>query len=148
MEWLNIYGIAIVALIMLPNIILAKTNPEAFLNPWKNKAVEIIEQVGRFACMGFIVFNIPSLCFALPLDKLLPLYLAVNGVLLLLYSIGWVIFRRSDSVAKAVWLSAVPTAIFLFSGLCILSLPLILSSVIFGIGHITLSVKNCICRNS
>lgn len=147
MEWLNIYGIIIVVIIMIPNIIIAKTNPEAFKNPWKNRAIELIEQIGRFCCMGFIVFNIPFLCFALPLDKLLPLYLAVNGALLFLYLLGWIVFKNNDSIVKAVWLSAVPTVIFLFSGLCVLSVPLVISAIVFGIGHITLSVKNCICRN-
>ncbi len=146
MEWLNVYGILIVVIIMIPNIILARTNPEAFSNPWHNRFIEAIEQAGRFGCMGFMVFNIPGICFALPLGERTGIYLAVNGILLVVYLLGWVIFSNKDTVAKALLLSAVPTLIFLFSGICILSLPLIICAVIFGIGHITLSVKNCICR--
>lgn len=147
-EWLNIYGIVIVAVIMIPNIILSIKDPAAFESPWKNKLIEILEQIGRFACIAFIVINIPRTCFALPLGDRLPMYIGVNSALLVLYLMGWAVFAKKDTITKALWLSAIPAAIFLFSGLCILSLPLIIASVLFGIGHITLSVKNCIARQN
>ena len=40
------------------------------------------------------------------------------------------------------WLSITPTVIFMFSGIMVLSIPLMLCSIIFGIGHTTVSYKN------
>ena len=47
-------------IIMIPNIIyvMKETN---FENKYSNKAVEIIEQIGRFGSMGLMVFNIKLL---------------------------------------------------------------------------------------
>ena len=70
------------------------------------------------------------------------MYLAVNGVLLILYVSGWIIFRKGRSAAKMLWLSIIPTLLFLFGGIMLLSLPLTVFAVIFGIGHITVSYKN------
>ena len=34
MEWINIYGLAIIAIIMLPNIIYAVKCKDGFINKW------------------------------------------------------------------------------------------------------------------
>lgn len=49
MSRFNIYGLIYVVVIMIPNIIFAMKCRDGFENKWQNKAVEIIEQVGRFA---------------------------------------------------------------------------------------------------
>ena len=48
MECLNIFGLIIVAVIMIPNIVFAMKCKEGFKNKWNNKNVETIEQIGRF----------------------------------------------------------------------------------------------------
>ena len=40
------------------------------------------------------------------------------------------------------WLSVTPSVIFLFSGIVLSSVPLIVFAVLFGIGHIAVSYKN------
>ncbi|MGN0173139.1 MAG: hypothetical protein ACI39F_01760, partial [Acutalibacteraceae bacterium] len=114
----------------------------AFVNYYHNKTVETVEQIGRIACFAFMIINIPYTYFGFWFSFSKSLYLAVNGVLLLLYCLGWIIFLKNDSLFKVLWLSVVPTVIFFFSGIMIISVPLIFFSVLFGIGHITLSVMN------
>ncbi len=62
MSWFNYYGLAIMAVIMIPNIIYAvkKKNDG---NDYHNKAVEIFEQIGRYGCMFLMIFNIPYTYF-------------------------------------------------------------------------------------
>ena len=116
MEYINIFGAISMLIIMIPNIIYAIKNRDAFANKWTNKTVEILEQVGRIGCFGFTVFNIPGTW------------------------IGW----WSDE-AFAIALSVIPSAIFLFSGIMSRSILLIISSILFAPAHIWISYKNTKC---
>ncbi|MGL5151104.1 MAG: hypothetical protein ACRC7N_11090 [Clostridium sp.] len=62
MNWLNAYGLIIMIVIMIPNIIFAKKE-QNFESKYNNKIVEIVEQVGRFGSMGLMLFNISVLEF-------------------------------------------------------------------------------------
>ena len=48
MEWINIFGVIFIVIIMIPNILYALKIKDGFENKWNNKLVEIIEQIGRF----------------------------------------------------------------------------------------------------
>ena len=48
MDWLNIFGLIMIAVIMIPNIIFAIRCKEGFENKWSNKTIEVAEQIGRF----------------------------------------------------------------------------------------------------
>ncbi|MGN1099341.1 MAG: hypothetical protein ACI4S9_03275 [Christensenellales bacterium] len=142
MEWFNLYGLITVAVLMIPNIICVVSDKSAFDNTYHNKAVEITEQIGRFSCFGLMIFNVPFTYFGFWFDGALRAYLITNGILVLLYLSGWIVFRRKQCVLKALWLSVIPTLIFLFSGVVVASVPLVVAAFAFGIGHITISVKN------
>ena len=142
MSWFNYYGLVAGAIIMIPNIIFAVIDKSAFESKYSNKAILISEQIGRYGCMAFMVFNIPHTYFDFWFDNALIVYLTVNGALLALYISGWIMFRKEQSALKMLWLSIIPAVMFLFSGVVILSIPLIIFSIIFAIGHITISYNN------
>ena len=142
MSWFNYYGLIAVAIILIPNIIVAMADKSAFTNECNNRAILISEQIGRYGCMAFMIFNIPYTYFDFWFDGALTVYLAVGGALLILYIVGWIVFRKGRSGPKMLWLSVTPTVLFMFGGVMLLSIPLIAFSVIFGIGHITVSCKN------
>ena len=142
MGWFNYYGIAAVAIILIPNIISAIVDKGSFENRYDNKTVLVLEQIGRYGCMVFMIFNIPYTYFNFWFSSAQLVYLIVNGALLVLYLLGWIIFGKGRKTVKMLWLSVTPTLIFLFSGIMLLSVPLIVLSIIFGIGHITVSYKN------
>lgn len=142
MSWFNYYGLIAVAIIMLPNIISAVVDKSTFENKYNSKAMLILEQIGRYGCMMFMIFNIPYTYFNFWFTHALIVYLITNGVLLVLYILGWIIFRKGRNTVKMLWLSIIPTTLFLFSGVMLLSVPLIILAVIFGIGHITVSYMN------
>ncbi len=49
MDWLNIFGLIMIAVIMIPSIIFAIRCKEGFENKWSNKFVEVAEQIGSVA---------------------------------------------------------------------------------------------------
>ena len=60
MGWINIFGLVFMVIIMIPNVIFALKCKDGFGNRWKNKAVEVLEQIGRYGCFAFMVINIPN----------------------------------------------------------------------------------------
>ena len=142
MGWLNYYGLIAVAIILIPNIISAVVDKGAFANKYNNKVILVFEQIGRYGCMAFMVFNIPYTYFNFWFNSALTVYLIVNGTLLVLYSLGWIVFGKGRKTIKMLYLSIIPTVLFVFSGIMLLSVPLLIFAVVFGIGHITVSYKN------
>lgn len=142
MEWFNVFGLVFIAVIMIPNIIFAVKHKDAFENRNQNKTIEIIEQIGRFGCFGFMIFNIPFTWFGWWSDEAFAIYLMVDAVLIVLYCTIWVIYWRKNNVFKAMALSIIPSAIFLFSGIMCRSILLIISSLLFAPAHIFISYKN------
>lgn len=142
MGWFNYYGLVIMAIIMIPNIIFAITHKDGFKNTYTNKAVVILEQTGRYACFALMVFNIPYACLGFWFNGALTVYLSVNGALCVAYSIFWIICWNKNGKLKALSLSIIPSVIFLFSGIILAYIPLIAFAVLFGANHILLSYKN------
>lgn len=60
MAWFNPFGLAIVAVMMIPNIVFAMKCRDGFVNRWHNRVVEALEQIGRFSCFLFMVVNAPT----------------------------------------------------------------------------------------
>ena len=145
MEWINIFGTAFIVIIMVPNIIYALKCKEGFENRWNNKVVELIEQIGRFGCFGFMVVNIPGTWFGWWSDEAFAIYLIVNSILIVLYCLIWFICFRKNTIFKAVALSVIPSVIFLFSGIMSRSVLLIVASLLFSPAHILISYKNARC---
>ena len=144
MGWFNYYGFAVICIIMIPNIICAFVDKNAFKNYFNNKIIEIIEQIGRFGCFVCMIINIPFVHYGFWIKNALAVYLITNGVLVTLYLLGWVIFCKKKQITKALWLSITPTIIFVFSGVALRYVLLVVFATLFGIAHITISCKNAV----
>ena len=142
MEWINIYGLVFMAVIMIPNIIFAIKCKDGFENKWNNKLVECIEQIGRFGCFGFMIINIPGTWFGWWSDETFVIYLVVDVLLVMLYCIIWIICFKRNSMFRALALSIIPSVLFLFSGIMSRSALLIVASIFFAPSHIAISYKN------
>ena len=143
-SWFNLYGTIAIAVIMIPNIIFALLKPEGFTNVYRNKFVEVFEQIGRVGSFVFMCFNVKPLVFGFVYfgDIALNVYRAALIILTIAYVVGWIFFKDENSVRKSLYLSIVPSALFLVCGLMPLNIPLIVSSVIFAPCHILISYKN------
>ncbi len=142
MEWMNVFGLAFMAIIMIPNIIFAIKCKQGFENNYKNKVTESMEQIGRFGCFAFMIVNIPGTWFGWWSDESFAVYLIVNILLTVLYCVLWIVCWRKNSVFRALALSVIPSVIFLFSGMMTRSILLILAAVLFAPAHILISYKN------
>lgn len=142
MEWLNVFGLVMVAVIMIPNILFAMKCKDGFVNKWNNKFVETVEQIGRFGCFGFMIINIPGTWFGWWSDEALAVYLVVDAVLVTLYCVIWAVCFRKSSVFRALALSIIPSVLFLFSGIMSRSILLTIAAVLFAPSHILISYQN------
>jgi len=142
MEWLNVFGLVMVAVIMIPNILFAMKCKDGFVNKWNNKSVETVEQIGRFGCFGFMIINIPGTWFGWWSDEAFAVYLVVDAGLVTLYCVIWAVCFRKSSVFRALALSIIPSVLFLFSGIMSRSILLTIAAVLFAPSHILISYQN------
>ena len=142
MGWFNVFGLIFIVVIMIPNVVFAIKRKDGFDNKWDNKFVEFIEQAGRFGCFGFMIFNIRGTWFGWWSDEAFALYLVVDGILVMLYCAIWIICFKKNSVFRALALSVIPSALFLFSGIISRSVLLTVASVLFAPSHIAISYRN------
>lgn len=142
MEWLNVFGLVMVAVIVIPNILFAMKCKDGFVNKWNNKSVETVEQIGRFGCFGFMIINIPGTWFGWWSDEAFAVYLVVDAVLVTLYCVIWAVCFRKSSVFRALALSIIPSVLFLFSGIMSRSILLTIAAVLFAPSHILISYQN------
>lgn len=147
MNWINIYGLIFMFAIMIPNIIFRLKNQDGFQNLWKNRLVEILEQIGRFGCFGFMVFIIPGCRFGFSSDENFALYLIINTLLIVIYCLVWIICFKRNSIFRALALSVIPLLIFLISGALSHYLPLLIAAIIFAPCHIAISCKNAVLES-
>lgn len=142
MVWFNVFGLAFVAVIMIPNIVFAVKCRDGFENMWSNKAVETFEQIGRYGCFFTMIINIPGTAFGFRSDEAFAVYLIADAVLVLAYCGIWIVCFKRNNIFRALALSIIPSVIFLFSGIMSRSVLLMISAVIFAPCHILISYKN------
>ena len=142
MEWFNLFGLAFMVVLMIPNIIFAIKCKAGFENKWNNKAVEVIEQIGMFGSFAFMIINIPGTWYGWWSDEAFAVYLVTDALLIVAYCVIWIICFRKNNLFKALALSIIPSAVFLFSGIMSRSLLLVISAILFSFGHILISYKN------
>ncbi len=142
MKWFNGVGLGIMAVIMIPNLVFMLKCRSGLENAWKNRRLEMLEQIGRFGCFGTMILNIPGTCFGFPSDEAFALYLIVNAILVLCYCAIWIICFRKNSIFRALSLSILPPVIFLFSGIVSRSILLTAAALLFAPCHIIISYQN------
>lgn len=142
MNWINIYGLAFMLVMMIPNIVFAIKNKDGFHNLWSNRVVETFEQIGRFCCFGFMVLIIPNCGFGFSSNEAFVLYLIADTALITVYCLIWIICFKRNSIFRALALSIIPSVIFLASGILSCYIPLIVAAIVFAPCHITISYKN------
>lgn len=142
MGWFNYYGLIVMAIIMIPNIVYAVKRKGDDAEPYSNKIVTTLEQIGRYGCMLLMVFNIPFTYIGFYFSFGEIVYCIGNAALLVAYILSWIVLFKHDGIVKALLLSILPSLIFLFSGAMIASVPLSVFAVVFSVSHVLISVKN------
>lgn len=138
----NPFGLLLMAVILVPNILFARRHPEAFTAPPQNKLLETLEQIGRFGCFGFMVINLPGAVWGFWFPCAQETYFAYDITLTALYCLIWALCFEKATLFRALALSFLPSLLFLGSGVLLRSLPLILSALLFAPCHILISVRS------
>jgi len=141
MSWLNIFGLILIILLLIPNIIYAVKFRDVE-NLCKNKLMNVLEQIGRYASMFLMVFNIGIAEFGFSSVTAFVVYLLGSIALMLAYWIIWIIFFARPSMWNRMALAIIPTLLFLLSGCTLGHILLIITAIIFGIGHIYVTYIN------
>ena len=142
MDWFSPFGLCFMLVILIPNVIFAIKQKGGFENKFNSKKLELFENIGRYGCFIFMVFNLPFTWFGFSSDEAFAVYLIANIILTLAYILIWIFCFRKNSLFRAVSLSVIPLLIFLLSGILSRSVFLIISALIFAPCHIIISVKN------
>ena len=145
--WINIFGAVIVILMLIPNIVYAIKNKDE-KNYCTNLFMNIIEQIGRYACI--VLMWLPLLVWKFGFASVfeMMLYLACNGLLLAVYWITFAIYMNRKSLQLALVLAIVPACIFIFSGILLRHWLLAGFAILFAVGHIYVTYKNAVHRRS
>ena len=142
--WLNLYGLILVLLLLIPNIIYAlKHRGEE--NKCRNRLMNVLEQIGRYGCMFLMVFNIGLAEFGFASLGAFLIYLFGGIILMISYWVIWGSYFHKATYVKQIALAVIPTILFLLSGITMLHFLLIIFSIIFGIAHIYVTEKNRVC---
>ncbi len=139
--WINFFGLAIVTIMLIPNIIYAMHFRNAE-NKCTNKVINFIEQIGRFASLFLMFFPLGIWKFGFPNVFAMLIYAIGDGTLLLAYLIIWVLYFKKQSLSKAMALAIIPTCIFLISGLTLHHWFLVIAAITFGVGHTYVTYQN------
>ena len=142
MEWFNPFGLVFITIIMIPNIVIAIRCKDGFTNNYRNKTVELVEQIGRFGCFGFMIFNVPGTWFGWASNEVFALYLILDALLVALYYILWIVCWKKSGMFKVLALSVIPSVVFLISGIISRSILLTVAALLFAPAHIFISYQN------
>lgn len=140
-NWINLFGFIIIVLMMIPNIVYAMKF-RGVTNKCKNKWMNLLEQVGRYGCMFLMIFNIGIAEFGYASVEAFLLYLLINAVLMLAYWIIWVLYFHKQQQWKSLALAILPSCMFLFSGILLRHVLLVILAIVFTVSHIFVTIKN------
>ncbi|MDF2538536.1 MAG: hypothetical protein K0S76_1557 [Herbinix sp.] len=141
LDWINIIGLIILVLMLLPNMIYASRSKE-MVNQCHNKGMNFMEQIGRYGSMFLMCFNIGILEFGFRTKEDYTLWIISSSVLLLLYFIFWGLYFERAKKSYAIALAVIPSIIFIFNGYIRQHYLLLIIGVIFSIGHIYVTYQN------
>ncbi len=139
--WINLFGAVIVVIILIPNIIYAFKN-KGEKNLCTNKAMNIIEQIGRYACIILMWLPLFVWKFGFASVPEMLLYFIGNGTLLFVYLFVFALYFGKKTKGRAIILAVLPACIFLLNGLLLRHWLLTGFAILFAIGHIYVTKKN------
>ena len=138
---INLFGAIVVAVMLIPNVVCALKYRDG-KNLCANKAMNAVEQIGRFGCV--ILMWLPLLVwkfgFASVAEALI--YFVGNAALLAAYLVVFAAYFRRKTKRRAIALAVLPACIFLLSGLTLRHWLLVGFAVLFAVGHVYVTVKN------
>ncbi len=143
-------GLVYLLMLFIPNLFWTKHKPEEYEKYVKNenKILKLFESTGQVlvTCIVLIFKD-----FNIRLGSLRIIWLAVSFIFMVLYEIYWLRYFRSEKTMKDFYSSllgipvagaALPVISFLLLGIYGKNIPLIIATIILGIGHIGIHISH------
>ena len=111
--WINLFGGIFVILMLIPNIVYAIKNKDE-KNLFANKVMNIIEQIGRYACIVLMWFPLLVWKFGFSTATEMCIYMISNIVLLVAYWILFAIYMKKEKNGISTFISDYPIMYFSF----------------------------------
>lgn len=143
--WINLFGGIFVILMLVPNIVYAIKNKDE-KNLCTNKPMNIIEQIGRYACIVLMWFPLLVWKFSFATSTEFVIYMLSNILLLVAYWILFAFYMKKKNIGLVISLAIIPSCIFLFSGVLLRHWLLVGFACLFAIGHIFVTYTNSSLR--
>lgn len=145
-KYVNFWGLIFVVIILIPNIVFAISCKDGFENRYQNKLVETLEQIGRFGCFFSMFIVVPYMNKGYWFQQGKAIYLILGFLFVGLYCLGWIVFWKENSIRKSLYLSMIPSLLFLESGVVSGNILLLIFAVIFAPCHILISYWNAVLK--
>ena len=133
--WLNLFGAALVVLLLVPNIVYALRTKSAD-KPSAHKAFIVLEQIGRYGCIALMWLPLGVWEFGFAHKAFFLVYVFGSLGLLAAYYVVWILYAKQKTFCKALALSILPSLLFLLCGVLLRHPLLVLFAVMFAVGHI------------
>ncbi len=141
-------GLAFMVMLMIPNLIWTKKQPQGYTAKNENKILSVLERVGEglttCCALVFSDFNLQKL-------SKWSLWLAAAFVLMILYEIWWVRYFKSERKLADFYSSflgipvagaTLPVIAFFLLGIYGKVIWMLIASIILGIGHIGIHLQH------
>lgn len=140
--WINGINAAAVIWLVVVNMAVAKRGIAGSMKSSRS-LINVFEQVGRYACMAFMLFPIATYGWEFGFRTVAEmfLWLGTTMVLLVVYTFLWT-RKKSGGRAVLYGLAIVPACLFLINGVLLRHWLLLVFSVLFGICHLLIVREN------
>lgn len=140
--WINAINAAAVMWLVVVNMVVAKRGIAGSMESAR-PLTNVFEQVGRYACMAFMLFPVATNGWKFGFRTVAEMFswLGLTVVLLVVYTFLW---TRKKSGGKAVLygLAIVPAGLFFINGILLRHWLLLVSALVFGICHLRIVREN------
>jgi hypothetical protein len=144
---IQLYGLIAVIVLLTPSFASLRGGQRGGY-AYPKTHLSVFSRVGSFGSIFFMIFGINGTYLGPWFPFAAELYLLLSALLLLSYVITWFVTAERDTLCRAVLLSALPSLLYLSSGILLLSLPLIVTSIVYAAGYIPLCIRNYYFRAS
>lgn len=135
--WFNLWSAGVIALMLAPNLLYALRHKDAGISS-HNRAVNALEQAGRYGAMVFMVvpLGVRGGEFGFYSWEELIVWFAGMAALLAAYYVCWVLYARKQGRRLALALAVIPCGIFLLHAALLRHWVLAVFTVVFAGAHI------------
>lgn len=169
-NWINVFGIISIVFLLIPNIVYAIKHRDE-KNLCENRLMNILEQMGRYGSMLFMVICLKNGGYGFSSVAAFLIYGFGNLLLIASYWIVWgIYFHETKSIAAGeidgsasafivgnregrrigtlkMALAVLPACLFLLDGITLGYIPLLISAILFAVGHIYITYQNINLRS-